>query len=64
MLLVTIPTLAVLAPAIVLVALTLLIVTVLEWILFVVLLGVRKVRRLFGKETPKEVNPPKIGWKL
>jgi Protein of unknown function (DUF1353) len=64
MLLVTIPTLAVLAPAIVLVALTLLVVTVLEGILFVVLLAVRKVRRLFGKESTKEVNPPKISWKL
>jgi hypothetical protein len=64
MLLVTIPTLAVLAPAIVLVALTLLVVTVLEWILFVVLLAVREVRRLCGKESTKEVNPPKISWKL
>ena len=64
MLLVTLPTLAVLLPAIVLVALTLLVVTVLEWILFVVLLAVRKIRGLFGKDTSKAVNPPKISWKL
>jgi Protein of unknown function (DUF1353) len=64
MLLVTIPTLAVLAPAILLVALTLLVVAVLEWILFVVLLAARRVRRLVGKDSTKDVNPPTISWKL
>lgn len=64
MLLVTIPTLAVLLPAIVLVAVTLLVVTVLEGILYVVLLVSKKVRELVGKPAAKQVNPPKISWKL
>jgi hypothetical protein len=64
MLLVTIPTLAVLVPAIVLVGVTLLVVAVLEWILYVVLLASKKVRQLVGKPATKKVNRPKIGWKL
>jgi hypothetical protein len=64
MLLVTIPTLAVLLPAIVLVAVTLVFVAVLEWILYAVLRIAGKVRGLVGKPTTKQVNPPKISWKL
>ena len=64
MLLVTIPTLAVLLPAIALVAVTLLAVALLEWILFLLLLAGRTVRRLFGKRSRKDLNVPGISWKL
>jgi hypothetical protein len=64
MLLVTIPTLAVLLPAIALVGLTLIVVAVLEWIMYVVLLVGRKLRALAGKDSDKQVNLPKISWKL
>lgn len=64
MLLVTIPTLAVLLPAIVLVAVTLLVTAGLEWILFAVLGVGRAIGRRFGKQPTKDLNVPKISWKL
>ena len=64
MLLVTVPTLAVLLPAIVLVGVTLLITAGLEWILFAALWVGRAVKRLFGKQPTKDLNVPNISWKL
>jgi uncharacterized protein DUF1353 len=64
MLLVTIPTLAVLLPAIALVGVTLLVTVGLEWVLFAVLWVGRAISRLFGKPPTKDLNVPKISWKL
>ncbi len=64
MLLVTIPTLAILLPAIALVGVTLLVMAFLEWILFLLLLGGRTLRRLFGKQPRKDLNVPTLSWKL
>lgn len=63
MLIVTIPTLAVLLPAIVLVAVSLVVVAVLEWIVYLPLLVNQKLRLQRGKSA-KKVNRPTISWRL
>jgi hypothetical protein len=63
MVVITVPTLALLLPAILAVTVTLLVVHVLEW-LFYLPLRLNQALRMRSDKPAKKVNPPEFGWTL